>query len=126
MNQSLIQSLSALSGLVTTGTVFIVAILGGFYLIKSGIGKTVTKSQQDAINALQATIIALQSDVSILRTKIEDVTKDKIKLEQTIDTICMALKIQKGLVISIQGEFITIDDKNGKATTTRIHEKGDH
>lgn len=122
MNLTLIQSLSALAGLVTTGTVFIIAIVGGFYLIKSGLGKTVSKANQEAINALQATIIALQTDLSTMNRKIEEVTKDKVRLEQTIDTICAALKI-KGMVITIQGEMVHLEDRNGKTTSTRIHEK---
>lgn len=121
MNLNLINSLSALAGLITTGTGFIVFIVGGFYLIKSGVSKTVAKANQDAITALQATIIALQSDVSILRAKVEDVTKDKIRLEQTIDTMCTALK-SKGFLITIQGDMVMVDTIDGKnSTVARIH-----
>lgn len=122
MNLNLIQSLSALAGLIVAGTGFIVAIVGAFYLIKSGVGKTVTKANQDAITALQATITAMQADASILRGKIEDMAKDNTRLSQTIDTICAALKI-KGMVITIQGEIVNIEDKNGKSTTARIHDQ---
>jgi hypothetical protein len=122
MNLTLIQSLAALSGLLTAGTTLIIIIVGGFFMIKSGLGKTVSKANQDAIVALQATILALQADVTTLKGKLEEVTKDKIKLEQTIDTICAALKI-RGMAITIQGEMIHVEDKNGKTTTTRIHDK---
>lgn len=120
MNQTLIQSLSALSGFIVDGTALLVLIVGSFYVVKNGVGKTVSKANQDAIIALNATIIALQSDVSTLRSKVEDVTKDKIRLEQTIDTICLALK-SRGLMITVQGEMVNIDTLDGKSSTvTRI------
>jgi hypothetical protein len=125
MNLNLIQSLSALSGLITDGTVLFIAIIGSFFLVKSGIGKTVSKANQEAITALQATIIALQADLSTMSRKIEEEIKRNARLDQTIDTICAALKI-RGMVITIQGEMIHVEDRNGKTTTTRIHEKEDH
>ena len=112
----LIQTLSALSGILTTGTGFIIVIVGWFIMAKSGIGKKTSEAQSGAI-------IALEAEVSALTRKVDSITKENARLEQTIDTICMALKT-RGMLISIQGEMINIEDlKNGKTTVTRIREK---
>jgi hypothetical protein len=123
MNLTLINSLSALSGLIVSGTGLLIIVIGGFYVIKSGVGKTVSKANQEAIVALQATILALQADCQRCEKKVDDLTKDKIRLELTIDTMCDALK-SRGLLITIQGEMINIDTLDGKSSTvTRIHSK---
>jgi len=117
MNLSLIQTISALSGLVTTGTLIVIAAIGSFYIIRSGVRKTTSEAQQDAI-------VALQAQVSALRNNVEDLTKENARLEQVAQTICSALKT-RGMIITVQGELITIEDvKTGRTTATRIHENG--
>ena len=117
MNLSLIQTISALSGLVTTGTLIVIAAIGSFYIIRSGVRKTTSEAQQDAI-------VALQAQVSALRNNVEDLTKENARLEQVVQTICSALKT-RGMIITVQGELITIEDvKTGRTTATRIHENG--
>lgn len=116
MNLSLIQSISALSGLVTTGTVLIIAIIGSFYVVRSGVRKTTIEAQQDAIKALQTQVL-------VLRSSMDDLTKENARLELVTQTICMALKA-RGMHITIQGEMISIENiKDGKTTITRIHDK---
>ena len=123
MNLTLINSLSALSGLLTTGTILIVAAIGGFWLIKSGLGKTVNDANKDAINALGATITALQADSQRFERKIDDLTKENAQLRLTMDTVRAALKT-RGLIITIDGEMVIIDTLDGKSSTvTRMHEK---
>ena len=123
MNLTLINSLAALAGLVTTGTILIVAIIGGFYLIKSGLGKTVNDANKDAIAALQATIVALQADSQRFERKIDDLTKENVQLKLTMDTVRAALKT-RGLVVTIDGEMVIIDALDGKSSTvTRIQDK---
>ena len=82
------------------------------------------KANQDAIVALQATILALQTDLSNTNRKVDELTKDKTRLELTIDTMCTALK-SRGLLITIQGDLINVDTLDGKSsTTTRIKHNG--
>lgn len=117
MNLSLIQTISALSGIISTGTIVVIAIVGSYYIVRSGVGKTTASAQQDAIVALQAQVSALKDDVA-------DLTKENARLEQVVQTICSALKT-RGMIITVQGELISIEEvKTGKTTVTRIHENG--
>lgn len=110
---AIIQGLNANVGLLSFFMSIFVVFLVSKSLAKSQVGDATSKAQNDAIQAMQ-------EEIASLRRKVEDLTRDKIRLEQTIDTICAALKI-RGMVITIQGELIHIEDKNGKTTTTRIH-----
>jgi hypothetical protein len=111
-----IQSLSTLAGLFSLGITLLISCIGGFYMVKSGVGKTTSEAQSSTINAMQA-------EMSILKTRIDDERKENIRLGHVIDTICAALK-SKGIIISISGEMITIDiDEHKKSTTIRIQEE---
>lgn len=102
-----LQLLSSLAGLISFGA----TVIGAFFLIKNGVGKSTNEAQESAINAMK-------SELDTLRGRIEDTEKENAGLKQTIQTICEALKL-RGLVITIQGEMVNIQDSNG-STTTRI------
>jgi hypothetical protein len=104
-----IQTLSNIAGLVSFGAV----IVGGVYMAKGKAGKQASDAQQSAISALQA-------ELTILRQRVADTEQENIRLRQTIDTICSALKV-RGQIITIQGEMINIADQSGNSTTARIH-----
>lgn len=85
-------------------------------MAKSGVNKTTSEAQSGAI-------VALEAEVKALTRKVDNITKENAKLEQTIETICSALKT-RGMLITIRGELIDIEDlKNGKTTVARIREK---
>lgn len=102
-----IQTLSNIAGLVSFGAV----VVGGVYMARGKAGKQASEAQQSAITALQA-------ELTILRQRVTDTEKENIKLQQTIDTICSALKM-RGLIITVQGEMINIQDGTN-STITRI------
>lgn len=111
----LLSLLSAGAGLISLG----ITIVGAFFIIKSG-------RLQNANTAQSSAISAMQSEMAVMKTRIEDkdeenerLNKKIIHLELTIDTICTALK-RRGLIISVQGEMVNIEDKRGNSTTTRI------
>lgn len=111
----LLSLLSAGAGLISLG----ITLVGAFFVIKSG-------RLQNANTAQSSAISAMQSEMAVLRGKIEDKGKENeqlnkkiIHLELTIDTICVALK-KRGLIISVQGEMVNIEDKRGGSTTARI------
>jgi len=106
--QGLNTNVGILSFIVSIGVAWMVART----LAKSQVGDATNQAQNEAIKAME-------EEIKSIRRKIEDLTKEKNKLEQTIDTICAALRI-RGLVITIQGEIVHIEDRNGKTTTTRI------
>lgn len=103
-----LQTLSTIAGLVSLGIV----IVGAIYVVRSNVGKATSDAQQNAITALQA-------EVATLRNRIEDAEKENMRLQQTIQTICAALKV-RGMVITIQGEMIHIQDDKGNSTTTHM------
>lgn len=100
--------LSASAGVLGFGIACVVA----FFAVRNGVMKSANDAQSSAISALRA-------EVETLRERVEDAEQENSRLEQIIDTICSALK-RRGLVISIQGEMINIQDKRGGSTTTRI------
>lgn len=106
-----IQFLSALGGLIALGITLFATIFGAIYVTKSGMTEKASAAQQSAIDAMQA-------ELTTLRGKVDDITKENTRLEHVIDTICEALKI-KGIVISVQGEMVHIRD-NGNSTSKHI------
>lgn len=104
----IVQLISALAGVLGFGMAAFVA----YFVVKNGVMKSTSEAQS-------STIDAMRDEIQLLRERVEDAEKENIRLEQTIQTICVALK-KRGLVISIQGEMINIQDRKGGSTTTRI------
>lgn len=103
-----IQTISALSGLFMTGIVLLGAIIGGIYLIRSGVGKQASDAQQSALTAMQ-------SELEILRGRVTDAEKENTRLQHIVDTIHAALEA-RGMIITIQGKMVYIKDGSGIAT----------
>jgi cell division protein FtsB len=101
-------SLSLLSLILT-----LCAILGGILAWRSGFNSTANAVQERVINALE-------SEIAALRQRLEDVARENTRLDQMIETICLALK-KRGLEVAIDGDVITITDNQGSSTITRIH-----
>lgn len=105
----------------------ILTIVGGFLAMRKGwehttgeLQKSVNELHESAGNYQSQAISALQAEIGLLRSKYEDVHQENIKLQQTITTICEALKM-RDIVISIDGKMVSIKDQGG-STTTRISE----
>lgn len=104
----ILQFLSAGAGLLG----FSIAAIVAFFAVKNGVMRSTNQAQGSAISAMR-------SEIETLRERIEDAEKENSRLEQIIDTICVALK-KRGLIITVQGEMINIEDKRGGSTTARI------
>ncbi len=100
-----LQAFSTIAGLAS----LVVTLVGAIFVTKSGIVKSTNEAQANAIAALQA-------EVNTLRNRIGDMEKENTRLEQTIQTICSALKM-RGMVITVQGEMVNIHDDKGSTTT---------
>jgi|SRR5579872_1186286 len=109
---AIIQGLNSYAGLFSIIIVVVSAFFASKAMARSNVNDETNQAQNNAIKAME-------EEIKSIRRIMVDLTRDKIKLEQTIDTICAALRI-RGLVITIQGEMIHIEDKSGKTTTTRI------
>jgi hypothetical protein len=108
--------LSAWAGLISLG----ITLVGAFFIIKSGKLQSANAAQGSAISALQA-------EMEVSRKKDEDKDKEITRLKQevsqlkqTIVTICVALKRRFGLIITVDDDMVSIEDKRGNSTTTRI------
>jgi hypothetical protein len=73
----------------------------------------------------------MRSEMVLLRERVEDKEKENAQLSQqinhlelTIDTICVALK-KRGLVISVQGEMVNIEDKRREQRPQRASARCD-
>jgi len=111
-----IPSLSGWPSIIVT---MIAIIISAYYTIKRTKNNFDDATEKAQKNAIEAMHLESQS----LRRRIEDVEKENAKLEQTIETICMALKT-RGMLISIQGEMISIENiKDGKTTISRMKDK---
>ncbi len=91
-------------------------IFGGILAFRNGFTRTANEVQERVINALE-------SEITTLRMRIEDVERENNRLQQTILTICEALK-KRGLAVSIDGNLVSISD--GKDThSMRIQAAGE-
>ena len=107
-----LSTISALSGLLMTGIVILGGVIGGIYLVKSGVGKQVDDAQQRAMTALK-------TEVDILRSRVTDQEKENTRLTLIVDTITAALE-DRGMVVTIRGKMVYIHDSKGGSTTIQI------
>ena len=65
-------------------------------------------------------INALESEINALKDRLGELEKENARLTHVIATIRSALK-RRGLIVSVDGELVSIRDRAGKLTqTTRI------
>jgi cell division protein FtsB len=91
----------------------ICTILGGVLAWRSGFNHTANEVQDRVIHALE-------SEIAALHQRLETIANENKRLDQMIETICIALK-KRGLEVAIDGDVITITDNQGSSTITRIH-----
>jgi len=111
-----------LLSLLSNGVGFIslgVTLVLAYFAVKSGKMQTANTAQGSAIAAMKEEMEILRSRVADGEKRVAEAERKNTRLELTIGTICEALKL-RGLVITIQGEIVNIQDVNG-STTTRIH-----
>jgi hypothetical protein len=97
--------LSVLSAVLT-----ISFVIGGFSF-KNGRQEKLAKFQKDTNDALEQRIKALEG-------RSADLEKENIIQRHIIETITLALK-QKGLIITIDGDMVTITDQNTNSSSHR-------
>ena len=103
--------LSMISLLLTIG-----GLLGGFFAFRNGMTRTANEVQERVIHALE-------SEITNLRQRMDDVKEENIRLKLIIETICAALK-SRGLAVTIDCTMVSIHDAHGSTTTiTHIQER---
>jgi|SRR5436853_2537924 len=108
------QGLNAYAGLFS----MLIVCIGAYFASKS---MSKSKNNEDANNAQQRAINAMNVEIDMLNRRVDDTAKDNTRLKQTIDTICSALK-RKGLLITVDGDLVNIEEK-GVNTIARIQEQ---
>lgn len=89
----------------------ICGMIGGFFSFRNGRQTQLTRFQE-------ATNTALKQRIEALEGKIQDLEKENHVQQHIIETIISALK-QKDMVITIDGDMVTISDKRGGTSTHR-------
>jgi hypothetical protein len=108
---AIIQSLNSVAGLLSILIVFIVAIISGKTMSKS-------KISEEASNAQQRAITAMQAEMLVLRGKLEDLKKNNAQLNRTIEIVRKAFE-RRGIMITISENSIDIEDSK-KSTTISL------
>jgi regulator of replication initiation timing len=102
--------LSIISLILTIG-----GLLGGVFAFKNGMTRTANEVQERVIHALE-------SEISNLRQRLDDMKEENIRLKLVIETVCTALK-SRGLAVTIDGAMVSIHDTHGTTTITHIQER---
>lgn len=92
-------------------TLLLAAMAGGVFVFRNSKKAGIVQIQSD-------TIIAMQQNLETLKTNQETLQKENIHLQYVIETISAALK-QKGIIITISGEMITLQDAKGQTSSMR-------
>lgn len=103
------------------GLFSMILTIAGAIMVARSAGKI--NAEKSATEAQAKTIDAMQARLDLQSKNIEEMKKENARLEQVFQTICSALKT-RGMLISLQGEMISIENvKDGKTTVSRIHDK---
>lgn len=87
------------------------ALVGGVFVFRNAKKAGIIQIQSD-------TIVAMQQQIEALKTGQAALQKDNGHLQYVIETISSALK-QKGIIISIEGEMVTLEDMTGRTSSVR-------
>lgn len=107
-----------ISFLPIIGIVLSVGITLGtlFFALRGGYSRAASEIQERVIDALK-------EREELLSKRIEDLEKDRDRQNSILSTIRYALK-QRGLKITIEGEFVTLSESGGKSSKiTRIQDR---
>lgn len=89
--------------------------VGGLAAFRHGFTRTANEVQERVINALE-------SEINALKDRLGELEKENARLTQVIATIRTAMR-RRGLVVSVDGELVSIRDRLGKLTqATRIQD----
>lgn len=85
-------------------------IAGGVFVFRSTKRTSIVQIQND-------TITAMQRQIDVLKTDLESLKKENEHLKYLSETTVSALK-QKGMIITIEGEMVTIEDARGHSSSS--------
>ncbi|MBX6362104.1 MAG: hypothetical protein IRZ03_18780 [Acidobacterium ailaaui] len=106
----MLNDLNALAPLINT-VLLIATSIGAFLFIRNSRRQTVIGLQSEAIDALQSQVVSLQA-------RLESLEEENNRLRTVLDTIRAALK-EQGIIITIDGEMVTITNQRAQKTHYR-------
>jgi hypothetical protein len=93
----------------------VVGIIAGYLSLRSSLAKSQTAISLRVREELQA-------ENEILRSRLQRIEQDRDQQDRILTTIRYVLK-QRGLRITIDGDFVTLDDGAGQSKVVRIQDK---
>lgn len=109
------ENLSSFTSILNT-LFLIAAMVGGYMAIRSGKHRASGEIQAQAIDALKA-------ELDVLQRRLEQLEKENTRLNQIMSLIKSAMS-KRGLVVTIDGDLVTIQDGHGGSQVGRIQEAG--
>lgn len=102
-----------LNGVLPTLQIILIlaTMLGGVFVFRNSKKAGIVQIQSD-------TIIAMQQQIDTLKDNQDALQKENSHLQYVIETIADALK-QKGIIITVSGEMITLQDVKGHTSSMR-------
>jgi hypothetical protein len=98
-------------------------IVGGIFVFRNAKRSGIIMIQDQTIQALQQQIDAVKEQQIFMREQQVELQKENTRLQFVIETIGAALK-RKGILISIEGEMVTVSDaRDGSSSTLRRQSK---
>lgn len=88
--------------------------IGGLLAIRKG-------RTQEVANAQNELLKTLKDEIAALRRRVDDLVAERATQDRVITTIRQALK-DRGLRVTIAGDFVTIKDSKGQTTTKSIQQ----
>jgi cell division protein FtsB len=102
------------AGILNT-VVILLVLAGGYIALRSGKHQKTGEIQGQVIEALKA-------ELETLQRRMDRLEKENTRLTQTIGLIKSALS-HRGMIITIDGDLVTISDNKGSIQSARIQEE---
>lgn len=108
-----VQNAYNIAGLINVLFILLITT-GALWAFKKSVMKATGEIQAHTSNLQNNAIAALEQELGVVRSRINDIERENKKLDQIILTLCDAMK-KRGLDISIDGNVVTVRD--GKDTS---------
>lgn len=106
----LINGLFSINGIINTFLLLCVMV-GGFFAFRYG-------QKKSNVEGMKETILVLSGQVAAIKESLAMVERENEHHKIIFETILSAMR-QKGIIITVEGEMVTIDDGRNKTSSLR-------
>jgi hypothetical protein len=114
---SLVASLLSASSIINYVIIIAIAI-GGIFVVRHSRKNALIAFQKETIEAFQQRMDLLEAEVAEQKGEISALREENALRKFQLETVTLALK-QRGIVVTFDGDLITISDQHGTQTTRR-------